>query len=188
MIDRASDPRIEDRIEFELIRTVRATGASRTVGTASYVFGATSVEADEDLATTVRELLARPFVDRVQADERPRGYRRSGSGSVDMLVPGMPQHFVARMRGLWLPYPDGTVVTAREPADGGEQPGTPGRHLEVAESTPPVTDPSIRRMTLAVADDMAGTRPLVNGHAPLEGTRSSDEALEPHRTDCGWLV
>jgi len=34
----------------------------------------------------VEELLGRAFVDRVQADERPRGYRRSGQGIVDMLV------------------------------------------------------------------------------------------------------
>ena len=51
--------------------------------------------------------------DRVQADERPRGYRRSGRGIVEMLVPGMAEHFIARLRGLWLSYPDGSVVTAR---------------------------------------------------------------------------
>jgi hypothetical protein len=188
MIDRASDPRTEDRIEYELIRTDRGTGAARVVGFATYTRGATSVEADEDLAVTVRELLARPFVDRVQADERPRGYRRSARGSVDMLVPGMPQHFVARMRGLWLPYPDGTVVTARVPAGAADEPAAPVRHLDVSENTPQVIDPSIRRMTLAVADETAGTRALVDGHAPLEGTRSVGDAPGPHRTDCGWLV
>lgn len=188
MIDRASDQRTEDRIEYELIRTDRSSGATRVVGFATYARGATSVEADEDLAVAVRELLARPFVDRVQADERPRGYRRTGRSSVDMLVPGMPQHFVARMRGLWLPYPDGTVVTARVPAAPADEPTSPGRHLDVSENTPPVTDPSIRRMTLAVADETAGTHELVHGHAPLDGTRSPEDASASHRTDCGWLV
>ena len=87
------------------------------------------MDAPEAVSVAVLELLQRPFVDRVQADERPRGYRRSGRGIVDMLVPGMAEHFIARMRGLWLPYPDGTVVTAREatgPPDRGGRAGGDG--------------------------------------------------------------
>src|SRR5918996_1324058 len=69
--------------------------------------------------TLVFELLrGRAFVDRVRPDERPRGYRRTGRGIVDLLVPGMPEHFIARMRGLWLSYPDGSVITARAAAAG----------------------------------------------------------------------
>ena len=85
------------------------------MGTATFSAGTVRIDADEEFQVAVRELLARPFVDRVQADERPRGYRRSRQGGVDLLVPGMPEHFIARMRGLWLSYPDGAVVTAREP-------------------------------------------------------------------------
>ena len=109
-------------------------------------------------SVAVEELLDRAFVDRVQADERPRGYRRTGRGIVDLLVPGMPEHFIARMRGLWLSYPDGSVITARA--------ATAGSSTAVAlpESTdvgPPVTDARTRRATLGTADRTLGTRPLV---------------------------
>jgi hypothetical protein len=116
MTDRPMDPRTEDRITYELLRTDRASGSSEVVGRATFHEGRSTVQAPEDIAVAVRELLGRAFVDRVQADERPRGYRRTGRGQVDMLVPGMAEHFIARLRGLWLPYPDGTVVTAREGA------------------------------------------------------------------------
>ena len=43
----------------------------------------------------------------------PAATAAAGSGMVDMLVPGMAEHFIARLRGLWLSYPDGSVVTAR---------------------------------------------------------------------------
>ncbi len=114
MLKQPTDPRTEDTIVFELVRANRRTGDSEMVGRAIFAGGETRVDAPEAVSVAVLELLQRPFVDRVQADERPRGYRRSGRGIVDMLVPGMAEHFIARMRGLWLPYPDGTVVTARE--------------------------------------------------------------------------
>src|SRR5207249_8209856 len=147
--------------------------------------GTTTVKADENVAVAVQELLERPFVDRIQADERPRGYRRTGHAQVDFLVPGMPEHFIARMRGLWLPYPDGSVVTARDAA-ATQHPLQPLRLPAAVESLPAVVDPSTRRATLAISDETAGGRPLVRPHPPLPGDRS-DEA-PAHRTDCGWLV
>ena len=69
-----------------------------------------------------------------------------------------------------------------------DEPASRVRHLDASENTPAVTDPSIRRMTLAIADETAGTRALVNGHAPLDGTRPAEDVPSPHRTDCGWLV
>jgi hypothetical protein len=138
----------------------------------------------------VEELLERAFVDRVRPDERPRGYRRSGRGIVELLVPGMAEHFIARMRGLWLSYPDGSVVTARQ--------ATTGSSTVVAlpESTdvgPPVTDAGMRRQTLGTADRTLGTKPLVLSHPPETGIRPSGTATEPGtgpvgRTDCGWIV
>ena len=100
MVHQPADPRTEDTIVFELLRSDRSGGTSEVVGTATFSDGRTSVDAPETVAVAVRELLQRPFVDRVQADERPRGYRRSGRGIVDMLVPGMPEHFIARMTRL----------------------------------------------------------------------------------------
>ena len=185
VISRVADPRTADRIVYELLRT-RAPGEPATViGEAVFSRGATTVEADENVAVAIRELLERPFVDRVQADERPRGYRRSGSAQVDLLVPGMPEHFIARMRGLWLPYPDGSLITARE-AGSTTQPPQAVFLPEAVESLPPVVDPSMRRATLAISDETAGGRPLVRSHPPIPGDRA-DDALA-HRTDCGWLV
>ncbi|MDQ3880505.1 MAG: hypothetical protein M3295_05490, partial [Chloroflexota bacterium] len=106
-------PARDDVIAFELLRTARGSRDALPVGTVTFTAGATRVDAPDNIAVAVEEELARPFVDRVQADERPPGYRRSGRGAVDFLVPGMPEHFRARMRGLWLSYPDGSVVTAR---------------------------------------------------------------------------
>ena len=114
VLNQPTDPRTEDTIVFELVRANRRTGETEPVGRATFAGGETRVDAPDAVSVAVLELLQRPFVDRVQADERPRGYRRSGRGIVDMLVPGMAEHFIARMRGLWLPYPDGTVVTASE--------------------------------------------------------------------------
>jgi hypothetical protein len=82
------DPRTEDTLVYELVRTDRASEKGETVGTATFSAGQSTVDAPESVAIAVRELLARGFVDRVKADERPRGYRRSGHGMVDMLVPG----------------------------------------------------------------------------------------------------
>lgn len=183
MINRANDPRTADRISFELISTT-ASGDPEVVGRAVFSRGQTSVEAEERVAVAVRELLERPFVDRVQADERPRGYRRSARGQVDLLVPGMAEHFLARMRGLWLSFPDGSVITAR-PESGG---GTSTAMVEQAEGAPIVVEPNARRGTLASSDETAGGPPLVRGHAPLNGTRPGSSGARVHRTDCGWIV
>src|SRR5918992_5071907 len=186
MTQRPTDPRTEDRITYELIRTDRKSGQAETVGTTTFENGRSTVDAPEAVAVAVRELLGRAFVDRVQADERPRGYRRSGTGIVDMLVPGMPEHFIARLRGLWLPYPDGTLVTAREsrvvPAT---RPTTP----EPADpGTTVVTDPTVRRVTLAETERVLNARPIVRANPPVTGLRPPAERGEVNRTDCGWIV
>ena len=186
MLDRPTDPRTEDRIVFELVRTDRASGAEEVIGSATFQEGRSLVEAPESVSLAVIDLLHRAFVDRVQADERPRGYRRSGRGIVDMLVPGMAEHFLARMRGLWLPYPDGTLVTAREST----LPTRPARPLdpEVAEAGPPVTDPTVRRASLAASNEILNVRPLVPANPPVSGLRPSGERRAVQRTDCGWIV
>jgi hypothetical protein len=188
VINRAADPRTADRIAFEILRTAQGADVPEVIGQAVFSRGNTTVDAEENVAVAVRELLARPFVDRVQADERPRGYRRSSHGQVDFLVPGMPEHFIARMRGLWLAYPDGSVVTARE-----EPPSTaPSESLtalaEAAETSPAVVDPPTHRGTLEGDEETAGGPPLVRGHAPLSGLRPLASAPSAHRTDCGWIV
>jgi hypothetical protein len=189
MINRASDPRTEDTITYELLRTPRGSQTPEVVGHATFRGGRTTVQAPDAIALAVEEQLGRAFVDRVQADERPRGYRRSGRGIVDMLVPGMPEHFIARMRGLWLSYPDGSVVTAREATTAPRRPGRPSAPApETRDAGPPVTDPSVRRTTLAKADEVIGARPLVRANAPLTGLRPGDEPAPPvRRTDCGWI-
>ena len=190
MIDQHSDPRTEDTVVFELLRTERGGTRPEIVGRAVFRGGQSTIEAPDEIRAAVEELLGRAFVDRVRADERPRGYRRTGQGIVDLLVPGMPEHFIARMRGLWLSYPDGSVITARA--------ATAGSSTAVAlpESTdvgPPVTDARTRRATLGTADRTLGTRPLVLSHPPDSGIRPAGEATAPgtspvSRTDCGWLV
>jgi len=188
MIDRAADPRTEDVIVYDLLRTPRGASEAQPIGTATFRNGHSSVAAPEEVAVAVSELLERAFVDRVQADERPRGYRRSGSGRVEMLVPGMPEHFIARLRGLWLPYPDGSVVTARvaELAAGGAP--EPDRGIDISEASSPVTDPAVRRMTLDQSTEILHVRPLVQASAPETGVRPSAERPAPARTDCGWIV
>jgi hypothetical protein len=182
VLNQPTDPRTEDTIVFELVRADRRTGESELVGRAIFADGETRVDAPEAVSVAVLELLQRPFVDRVQADERPRGYRRSGRGIVDMLVPGMAEHFIARMRGLWLPYPDGTVVTARE-AMGSASIAV----VERMEMAPSVTDPSVRRGTLAESAEILNARPLVKANDPLSGIRPSGERPDVSRTDCGWI-
>ncbi len=186
MLDRPTDPRTEDRIVFELVSTDRASGAQTVIGSATFQDGRSLVDAPESVSVAVTDLLHRAFVDRVQADERPRGYRRSGRGMVDMLVPGMAEHFLARMRGLWLPYPDGTLVTARESAP----PMGPARlqDPEAAEAGPPVTDPSVRRASLAESNQILNVRPLVPANPPASGLRMVGERSDVNRTDCGWVV
>jgi hypothetical protein len=189
MLDRSADPRTEDVIVFELLRAERGAPEPTVVGRATFSNGRTSVDGPDAITVAVEELLARAFVDRVQADERPRGYRRSGSGIVDMLVPGMPEHFIARLRGLWLSYPDGSVVTARQHAGAGAIAA-----VEAApESAPPVTDSATRRSTLADADRAVNKGPLVRAHAPDTGIRPAGALAyrgtgPVGRSDCGWLV
>lgn len=185
MIDNPTNPRTEDRITYELVRTDRASGQAEIVGRATFQEGRSTVDAPEAVAVAVRELLGRAFVDRVQADERPRGYRRSGHGQVDMLVPGMAEHFMARLRGLWLPYPDGTVVTAREAA-ASRAPERP-EAVDVIDAGE-VTDPSVRRMTLADSDEVLRARPIVQANPPLVGLRPAAERTGVNRTDCGWIT
>lgn len=186
MTERPTDPRTEDRIAFELVRTNRASGEVELVGHATFQDGRSTVDAPDAVAVAVRELLGRAFVDRVQADERPRGYRRSGRGQVDMLVPGMAEHFIARLRGLWLPYPDGTLVTAREAT---EAPRAPARHSEAPDvSAVTVTDASVRRVTLAESDQVLSKRPIVQANPPVVGLRPPVDRVDVNRTDCGWIA
>jgi hypothetical protein len=189
MLNRQADPRTEDVIAFELLSTPRGGTSPEVVGRATFQGGVSRIEAPEAVKIAVEELLERAFVDRIQADERPRGYRRSGRPGVDFLVPGMAEHFIARLRGLWLSYPDGSVVTAREA-------GLTSAVIESPESTdsgPPITDATIRRETLADAERTVNTRPLVRAHPPDTGLRPefalSHAGVGPvSRTDCGWLV
>lgn len=182
MLDPHVDPRTEDTLVYELVRTPSG-GEGETVGRATFREGSTAVDAPEAIAVAVEELLGRAFVDRVQADERPRGYRRTGSSSVDMLVPGMAEHFVARMRGLWLSYPDGSVVTAVA-STGASLPAV--IEPESTDVGPPVIDSAVRRASLGASDEMLNKRPLVLAHAPDTGIRP--QAQVAGRTDCGWLV
>ena len=185
MLNQPPDPRTEDTIVFSLLRGPREGGQPEVVGTATFSDGRTTVDAPEAVSVAVEELLQRPFVDRVQADERPRGYRRSGRGMVDMLGPGMPEHFLARMRGLWLAYPDGTVVTAQEAS--ASHPTGRGPVLERVETGPAVVDPAVRRATLAESTAILNTRPLVQGNDPVTGLRDPAERPGVSRTDCGWI-
>jgi hypothetical protein len=186
MLSRHSDPRTEDVIAYDLVQT-RPDGEA-VVGSATFEGSRTRVVGPENVTAAVEEQLAQPFVDRVRADERPRGYRRSGQGQVDLLVPGMAEHFVARMRGLWLAFPDGTVVTAREgrirPA-AAPPPTSPS--ADTPEAGPPVVDPSVRRSTLERADNAVSARALVRAADPDAGTRPAG-AVGLRRTDCGWIV
>ncbi|MDP9469030.1 MAG: hypothetical protein M3P32_09885 [Chloroflexota bacterium] len=187
MIDPIARLRTEDTIVYELLQGSQGSDQPTVVGTALFRDGESAIDAPEAIAVAVRELLSRPFVDRVRADERPRGYRRSQQGQVDLLVPGMPEHFVARMRGLWLPYPDGTLVTAR-PAVG--RPSVPGPRAalpDVTEGEAPVTDPSVRRASLADSTELLSARPLVRPNEPASGLRPSERRTVA-RTDCGWLT
>jgi len=187
VIDPIARLRTEDTIVYELLQGSQGSDQPTVAGRATFRDGESSIDAPEAIAVAVRELLARPFVDRVRADERPRGYRRSQRAQVDLLVPGMAEHFVARMRGLWLPFPDGTLITARpasgRPSVSGPRAATP----EVSESEAPVTDPSVRRATLAESDELLGARPLVRANEPVSGLRPSDQRAVA-RTDCGWVT
>jgi hypothetical protein len=183
MVDPHADPRTEDTLVYDLLRTTSG-GEAEVVGRATFRGGHTSVEGPEAISVAVEEQLERPFVDRLQADERPRGYRRTGRGTVEMLVPGMAEHFVARMRGLWLSYPDGSVVTAAAAAVG----SLPALiEPESSDVGPPVTDSAVRRSSLTVADETLDKRPLVLSHPPDTGLRPQ-AAPVAGRTDCGWLV
>ncbi len=188
MVSRASDPRTEDTIAFELLRTARGAQDPEVVGRATFRDGTSTVDAPDGVRIAVVELLERAFVDRVEADERPRGYRRSGQRSVEMLVPGMPEHFVARLRGLWLPYPDGSVVTARAASLAApERPRHPAV-ADIGESGPSVVDPMVRRATLGQVAEILHVGPLVRDNRPETGVRPPSERRDVTRTDCGWLV
>lgn len=187
VIDPIARLRTEDTIVYELIKGSQGSDQGMVVGTATFRNGSSKVEAPEAISLAVEELLTRPFVDRVQADERPRGYRRSRVGQVDLLVPGMPEHFVARMRGLWLAYPDGSLITARPAAGTPPIPGPRAAVPELAEGDAPVTDPAVRRARLADSGELLGARPLVRGSEPVTGIRAG-EGRAVARTDCGWLV
>jgi len=187
VIDPIARLRTEDTIVYELLQGRQGGDPPTVVGTATFRDGMSTIEAPEAVAIAVRELMAKPFVDRVRADERPRGYRRSRRSQVDLLVPGMAEHFVARMRGLWLPYPDGNLITARaataRPPTRGPRPALP----EVSEEEAPVTDPAVRRASLAESGDLLGARPLVRANDPETGLRPADQRAVA-RTDCGWLT
>ncbi len=187
MIDPIARLRTEDTIVYELVQGRQGGDQGAVVGTATFQDGSSKVEAPEAISVAVDELLARPFVDRVQADERPRGYRRSRRGQVDLLVPGMPEHFVARMRGLWLPYPDGTLITARPAAGRPTISGPRAAVPDVAEGEAPVTDPAVRRASLADSGELLGAGPLVKANEPVTGVRPG-EGRAVARTDCGWIV
>jgi hypothetical protein len=189
MIDPHADPRTEDTLAYDLLSAV-AGGEPEVVGRATFRNGEARIEAPDGVQVAVEELLARPFVDRVQADERPRGYRRTGEGTVEMLIPGMAEHFIARMRGLWLSYPDGSVVTA-SPAIGTSAPAVTSP--DSTDVGPPVIDAVIRRATLRSADENLNVRPLTLSHPPETGIRPIGEETSPgtsplSRSDCGWLV
>lgn len=187
MIDPVARLRTEDTIVYELLRSEQSHDEPSVVGTATFRDGQTSVDAPEAIAIAVSELLARPFVDRLRADERPRGYRRSGSGQVDLLVPGMPEHFVAQLRGLWLAYPDGMLVTARPASARPPIPGPRAALPDLSEGEAPVTDPAVRRATLAESGELLSARPLVRANDPATGVRPSERRAVA-RTDCGWIV
>ncbi len=188
---RSPVPSRHDIVAYEILRTPAGAAHPDVIGRATYVGGSTSVEAPENVAVAIEELLERPFVDRVQPDERPPGYRRSGSGAVDFLVPGMPEHFRARMRGLWLSYPDGSVVTARPMSVAPPRVRPPAP----AFADPIVTDPAVRQTTLSLSQQAIGR--LVDDNPPEAGLRpaelapSADAAGPPEvtitRSDCGWL-
>ena len=184
MLSRSRDPRTEDVITFELVRS--GPDGEAVIGSATFQGGRWQISAPENVRAALEELLARPFVDRIRADERPRGYRRTGQGQVDLLVPGMAEHFVARMRGLWLAFPDETTTTARR---GGAQASgpPPATRPETTESGPPVVDPAVRRSTLERADDAVSARGLVRAADPDAGTRPAG-SVAVRRTDCGWIV
>ena len=187
VIDPLAGLRTEDTSVYELVDRAQGDEPPAVVGTATFHDGTTQVDAPEAIAVAIDELLERPFVDRVQADERPRGYRRSRRAAVDLLVPGMPEHFVAHMRGLWLAFPDGRLITAR-PAT--HRPPPRGRGVaapEVSEGEAPVTDPAVRRATLAESSDLLSVRPLVRASEPETGVRSGEHRAVA-RTDCGWLA
>lgn len=186
MLDRPADPRTEDTIVFELVRTDRSSGDSDVIGRATFADSRSVVDAPEEVRVAVEELLASAFVDRLRADERPRGYRRSRVGIVEMLVPGMPEHFIARLRGLWLAYPDGMVVTAREAGTTTRPAGI--ERLAGSDAGAPVTDPGIRRATLVDSSAILNARPLVKPNEPLTGLRPAEERVGVRRTDCGWIT
>lgn len=188
MVSPLTDPRTEDTLVYDVLRGPQGA-PGEVIGRATFRDGVSTVAVEGDAKIAIEEVLGRSFVDRAEADERPRGYRRTRRGRVEMLVAGTAEHFVARMRGLWLSYPDGTVVTARVAADA----TVPA--ILTPESTdvgPPITDSSLRIATLANANTVLDVRPLAIWHPPETGMRpaeaTADRDRASNRTDCGWLV
>jgi len=176
MLDRSADPRTQDTIVYELLRTPSGRRAAEVVGTATFRGGRCAVQAPEAISLAVREQLDRAFVDRVQSDERPRGYRRTGRGGVEMLVPGMAEHFLARMRGLWLSYPDGSVVTARAiEAPPPEVPTTK------SEAGGPSSGSATRRSTLVDSARIRTSAPLRAPEPAGERDSARRRAAPPYR-------
>ena len=56
MINRAGDPRTDDTIVYDLLRTPRG-GAPASVGRATFRGGSTTVDGPEEITVAVRELL-----------------------------------------------------------------------------------------------------------------------------------
>jgi hypothetical protein len=78
------------------------------------------------------------------------------------------------------------VVTARERAI--TSPSGPTLPEPVDLGTAVVTDPSVRRVTLAETDRVLNARPIVRANPPVIGLRPPAERREVNRTDCGWIV
>jgi hypothetical protein len=85
MLDPHADPRTEDTLAYDLLA---ASGGAEpaVVGRATFRAGEVRVDGPENIRVAVEEQLSRPFVDRIRADERPRGYRRTGRGTVPAIV------------------------------------------------------------------------------------------------------
>ena len=58
---------------------------------------------------------------------------------------------------------------------------------DIGEGEAPVTDPAVRRATLAETAELLGAGPLVRGSEPVTGVRPAEDRPVA-RTDCGWIV
>jgi hypothetical protein len=79
------------------------------------------------------------------------------------------------------------VVTAREAAAAAPRAAAgPAEPLDLPAVA--VTDPSVRRLTLAESDQVLSTRPIVHANPPVVGLRPPAERRDVNRTDCGWIA